>query len=435
MNTSPENHIGDALPAPACVGADTRTWRGWSRGELQIHFIYTGVCESIFWIFPDGTTMLLDCGDLDVIERGTKTVPVLPNPCRHAGEWVARYVTRVNPSADRTQVDYMMLSHFHSDHSGQEVWYARKTVRDGEDYCLSGFSEAAETLRFRKAFDRGWPAYDDPCTMDDYDTERTLPLMRKLYRHLSARDGLVVEKFVEGRRDQVKALHGGTEGFSIFNLCANGRIADEKTGAVVDLYKDYPDRQPGFQGKKWINENGMSLGMIVRYGAFSFYTAGDFSDKAALPEGFERFEIEDRLAEVVPRVTVAKVNHHGHYSMPEKLVKALAPRAWLSGVWDQAHNVPPVMERLADRSIYPGERTIAPCLFPRERLEAARAANAAWLRDVDPASFGGAHVVLGVPPGGESFSLAFLSAADESMRVLAVREYASGMESDGPPLT
>ena len=36
---------------------------GWKPGELDIHFIQTGVGEQTFFIFPDGTTMLLDCGD------------------------------------------------------------------------------------------------------------------------------------------------------------------------------------------------------------------------------------------------------------------------------------------------------------------------------------------------------------------------------------
>ena len=34
------------------------TWGGWKPGEFQVHFIYTGVAESMFMIFPDATTML-----------------------------------------------------------------------------------------------------------------------------------------------------------------------------------------------------------------------------------------------------------------------------------------------------------------------------------------------------------------------------------------
>ena len=90
----------------------------WRPGEFQVHFIYTGVAESMFWIMPDGTTMLLDCGDHAAYVRGKKALWLLPSGSRHAGEWIARYVVRVNPS--KTDVDYMMVSHHHADHAGRE---------------------------------------------------------------------------------------------------------------------------------------------------------------------------------------------------------------------------------------------------------------------------------------------------------------------------
>ncbi|MBQ5875504.1 MAG: hypothetical protein IIW60_06495 [Alistipes sp.] len=31
------------------------TYKGWKKGELDIHFIYTGRGEAVFYIFPDGT--------------------------------------------------------------------------------------------------------------------------------------------------------------------------------------------------------------------------------------------------------------------------------------------------------------------------------------------------------------------------------------------
>ena len=116
------------------------------------------------------------------------------------------------------------------------------------------------------------------------------------------------------------------------------------------------------------NENGMSLGMIFSYGPFRFYTAGDFSDAWKLEDG-TRFEIEDALAEAIPSCHVAKINHHGHYSMPRKLVAALRSQVYVSCVWDQLHDVAPVMERLYDQSIYQGERYICPGIFPKERRE------------------------------------------------------------------
>jgi hypothetical protein len=87
----------DAFAAGSADPAAGKTWAAWKKGHFQAHFIYTGVAESIFMIFPDGTSMLLDCGDHNAIGRGELAVPVLPSPDRHAGEWIARYVLRVNP--------------------------------------------------------------------------------------------------------------------------------------------------------------------------------------------------------------------------------------------------------------------------------------------------------------------------------------------------
>ena len=77
-----------AMAAAGCVVGGGRTdaqFGGWKRGHFQIHFIYTGASESMFLIFPDGTTMLLDCGDFDAASRGDLALPLLPDGSRHAG--------------------------------------------------------------------------------------------------------------------------------------------------------------------------------------------------------------------------------------------------------------------------------------------------------------------------------------------------------------
>ena len=61
------------LSAAGCVTGGLKAgaqYGGWARGHFQIHFIYTGAGESLFLIFPDGTTMLLDCGDFEAGARG-----------------------------------------------------------------------------------------------------------------------------------------------------------------------------------------------------------------------------------------------------------------------------------------------------------------------------------------------------------------------------
>lgn len=392
-----------------------KPWKGWKKGQFQVHFIYTGVSEAMFWIFPDGTTMLLDCGDHNAIGRGKLAVPVLPNSKRHAGEWIARYIQRVNPHGN--EVDYMMLSHYHSDHAGCEEFYASEEIRDGQDCKISGFSQLTETIHVKKAFDRAWPGFDDPLPMpDDFDSG-VIAHMKKFYAYEQAHHGMEIEKFRVGAVDQVKMLHNPSPygDFSIRNISANGRICG-KDGKVRDLYAE----RIAAENLRSVNENGMSLGMIVSYGDFRMFTAGDFSDSWTLEDG-SKFEIEDAMADVVERVNVAKINHHGHYSMTEKLISALRAQVYVSCVWDQLHNVSPVMDRLTDRSIYPDDRIICPTIMPAERRLEDK--GKAWLDDVAEASFEGGHVILNVEKGGRDYSITYLTADDESMTVRSVMDF------------
>ncbi len=398
-----------------------KPWQGWKPGQFQIHFIYTGVAESMFLIFPDGTTMLLDCGDFDALARGEKAVPLLPSADRHSGEWIARYVTRVNPAV--TDVDYMLLSHYHNDHAGSNKFFAEKIIRDGEEYALSGFSQAAEILSFRKAIDRCWPDYDDPIpdTVLGGDPD-TGEHMKRFYRYMQKHRNLEIEKFRLGATDQIVQLHhpGKYPSFSVRNICANGRIA-YPDGRIKDLFEAKKTQNP-----KKLNENAMSLGMVFSYGNFRFYTAGDFSAKFKDPDGTPRF-IEDDIAEVCGRANVAKVNHHGHYSMSRKLVGALRSQVWVSCVWDQGHTLPQCLELVSDRSIYPGDRVVCPTIMPPERR--AKDGDAEWTKDIAPASYEGGHVVVNVEKGGRRFSVSYLTAADESMTVRSVMNFKTEAQS------
>ena len=384
-------------------------WRGWKEGEFQVHFIYTGVGESMLLIFPDSTSLLLDCGDHNAIGRGNLAVPTLPGAYRHAGEWVARYVSRVNPHG--TDVDYMMLSHYHSDHGGCEAFHAGVEEWKGEPYYLSGFSQAAQTLTFHHAIDRCYPEPDDPLPLSEGYDDGVVGHMRRFYDRMQQERGMTVEKFRVGDTRQLTLLHAPEKypDFFVRNICGCGRIASSD-GSIHDLYA----QRIAAQHPKSLNENGMSLGMIIGYGPFRYFTAGDFSDNWKLDDG-SRFEVEDALADVCGRVDVAKINHHGHYSMPERLVRALQAQAYVACVWDQLHCVDPVMERLADRSLYPDDRLLCPGIMPVERRAEDRGKK--WLEDVPEATYEGAHIVLNVPKGGKHFSLTFLSANDEQMTV------------------
>lgn len=393
-----------------------RPWKGWMRGELQAHFIYTGRAESTFLIFPDGTTMLVDSGDYDVPQRVLMQTPVLPDRSRGAGEWIARYVQRANPFGNK--VDYMMLTHWHADHAGCETSYSRREERDGDDWFVSGFAETCDFIDFGKAFDRCWPDLNDPFPLKDR-TCREVSQISRMYRYLERHKGLKVEKFRVGARDQVVLLKdpGAFPDFQVCNICGNGKIL-MRDGSIRNLYEGIftPNHATG-----WRNENGMSCGMILSYGAFRLYMAGDFQDFWQRADG-SRFEVEDALGEQLDQVDVAKVNHHGSASMTETLVRALAAKVWVSCIFAKHCNDLGTLRRLSSRKLYPGERVICPTAFPAERMEAA---NAEGLHDVAPESLDCGHIVLNVPAGGRDYTVSYLTACDESMTVRSVMRFKS----------
>lgn len=387
----------------------------WREGEFQVHFIYTGVAESMFWILPDGTSMLLDCGDHQAIERGRNAVWVLPSASRHAGEWIARYVERVNPHG--RDVDYMMLTHHHSDHGGMEGWGDGVREWKGRQLSISGFLQAADTLKFKVGFDRGWPDFNDPIP-DERCDEKCLPHIKDTIAYLGERDGLTMERFRVGAVNQVAMRHDDAAEhptFSIVNITGNGKILC-RDGSVRDLYTEMHDAEK-------LDENGMSLGLLVQYGSFRFYSAGDFSNTIRLPDGSCR-DIEAELAKELDPVDVAKMNHHGWRSMPKQLVAALRPRVWTACVWDKLHMTADALENVCSRSIYKGPRLVAPTVFtPARRLEDA---ECAYLADIAPESFEAGHVVLTVASGGGTYSIAYVTADDESMKVTGAYDFVSG---------
>ena len=395
--------------SPAVPGA--KRLAPWAKGEFLIHFIHTGAGESQFLVFPDSTTMLLDCPAWQPGLPARTTVPLFPSAKFQAGEWVARYVKRVNPNG--ADVDYLAVSHFHVDHVGGYHGTGMKRTPEG-DYLLSGFALAAEQLRFRKAIDRVGPDFNADFMKPYVPKGGPLENMRTLYRHLAKRDGMVHEKIRLGARDQVVPRRGGCEGFHVFNFCANGFVADGKGGEVDVLGTD--GREMLTKRKSF--ENPLSAGYVFRYGDFSYGTFGDFN--MLWGEGHPQKHVEKNAAPYVPQLTVAKCNHHACAgSQPSAWIRAVSPRVWVNSVWTQEHADESILGKLADADLNPRLLAICPTYFSAaRRLQAQERGKKAILEKMSAACFKGAHVVITVPPGGKTFRLSQVDAADEKMTVL-----------------
>ena len=378
-----------------------KTLPKWKKGVFRISTLYTGASEATFLTFPDGTSALIDCGDI-----GVTGVPRLPDTKRRPGEWTARWVLADNPHGNK--VDYFLLTHYHSDHAGNGRYSAGRSKRG--NYALSGIGQAMEILEFGTMIDRSWPQMEDPSPTTDGFSAGIVAHLREVYAEAQKR-GTKVERFrLEKGSDQVKLLHGGCKGFAFAPLAARGCVL-KRDGSILDIGEVLGVPRNRF------TENALSTAMVFSLGGFRYYNGGDFSWRVKTPDG-KFAEIEDYLAPECPTVDVAKANHHGYHSMTDALVKALHARVVVAGVWHREQMNRPTMQRLA-KADWPC--LYAPGYFPDK--DRCTAAGEPWLKDVALESFACAHTVIDVAPDGKTYTLMLVDARDEKRTILGAYDF------------
>ena len=382
-----------AFAAGGCASlcGDER-YPGWKLGEMDIHFIHTGQSESTFFIFPDGTTMLLDCGYVKVRKPGyAEALPASPSSERRSGEWIRRYIERLIPGRDK--IDYLMLSHWHSDH-------------------VEGLPDVLESFRFGNYFDHQYPnagKYSRGVDPESFEFVRKwLPGAIK--------DGMKAEPFKVGATGQICLKNDPrnyySRVFDIRNIAANGTVWDGANGArdlaAIHLKKT---------GKKTIYENLLSAAIRIRYGNFTYFSGGDIEGFLVDGDGKE-FSYEDAVGAVTGNVCACKTNHHAcPPTMREGFLRSLLPKLILSSTWSPNQINEETLMRMTSREIYPGDRTIAYGRLPWFKKGAY--AGKPFMRDLAPEG----HAVVKVAPGGFAYRLYTLTTEDESMRIVAKKDF------------
>ena len=383
------------LPMGGCVaGRVGRAYPGWQPGEMDIHFIHTGVGEQTFFIFPDGTTMLLDCGYVAKRRPGyAEAIPPQPSGRLRGGEWVARYLACVT---DRREIDYVMVSHWHDDH-------------------VMGLPDVAKVFSFRNWTDHQFPGVGLHNRDADPDALR---LAREFIPDLRAK-GMKASPFAVGARGQFELLNDRASrrygDFEIRNLAANCVLWDGGDGSV-----DYAKAHVAAIGKDQIMENQLSAAMRIRYGAFTYYTGGDVELELKGADG-KAFDWEQKVGAASGPVDVCKTNHHAFWNaMHAPFVREIRACAYLSSTWSPNQVNDRNLPIIASRDLYPGDRMIYHGFMPIGKRE--ELAGKPYLADFSPAQ---GHQVVKVAPGGRTYEIYTLSAADESMTILDCRAYAS----------
>lgn len=95
----------------------------WQEGMMDIHHINTGGRggDAAFAILPDGTTLLIDAGDMSETRPRTlsaRNAELVPNRSKNAMEWIVDYIEQFHPLKEKGVLDYALITHYHDDHLG-----------------------------------------------------------------------------------------------------------------------------------------------------------------------------------------------------------------------------------------------------------------------------------------------------------------------------
>lgn len=391
----------------SCMKKETgKSYRGWEKGELDIHHIYTGRGESSFLIFPDGTSLLIDAGDFDP-DNYLLMTPAFPDTSRRSGEWIARYIERINPH--KKHVDYFMLSHFHDDHYGGIKIKTRITSGRDPNYILAGISETSEYINFNKLIDRDYPNYNFP----NVDNSADFVNYKKFVEWKVKSKQFQAERFEVGKNNQIVMQYEPElfPEFEIQNIVSSGAIWTGQEQNVDSLISD--------KNKNRYNnysENTLSSGIRLSFGAFRYYTAGDLSRKIPDIHGND-IEIDKQTALVCGEVDVCKVNHHGYLdAMSEGFIREICASQYIFPVWDYQHVQTSIIERVSSRDLHKGKTSQLFFTYIAEDLR-SKCNLREWGRQIAPEN---GHVIVKVFNNGEEYKIYIVSAINEKMIVKEV---------------
>lgn len=394
-----------------------RSFPAWTPGTLDIHHINTGHGVSAFFVLPDGTTLLVDAGELDPTDertRGPRNSKMHPNESKEAYQWIGDYIRQFHPDRQSAGLDYAMITHYHDDHFG--IVHPRSPKSASGNYRLSGITGVGTEIKIAKLIDRG---YTHPFDLKHDSVKQAATRVGgtalREYKNMQnywafsdehAARGMRVEMLQAGRNDQIRLLRNPSAfpSFFVNNVKANGTIW---TGTANTTTEYFPlGHRP--------SENPLSLAIRLDYGNFRYYTGGDNPGITDL--GASKFnDTETPMSAAIGEVDVAVMDHHGNRDAHNEYnVRTLRPRVWIEQVWSSDHPGHDVLRRVTSRYLYPGDRD----LFATNMLEPNKLVIGPLIDQAYKSTDG--HIVVRVSTGGDEYHVIILNDENETREVTAV---------------
>lgn len=362
------------------------TLPAWQKGYLDIHHISTGRGDCTFMILPDGTTMMVDAGDLGSRTYTQEIMNRIPFSSRTPGEWIVRYVSNYLTEAglDSKHLDYLMVTHYHNDHIGTPSDYSIPSTNG--KYQMTGVSYVGNFLNIDEIVDRDYPDFSYPTTAALQTNE--VENYKEYLKDRVEKDGKVT-KFKVGTDSQFVLKHAPADfpTFSIRNIYSSGTIwtgEEDKTKSVVPAGTDLSQHA---------NENLWSSVINLQYGDFDYHCGGDILG------GYSDWRnVESAVGSLIGETDVYNCDHHAYSdAMNSDVISLTTPQVFVIPVWDYFHPEPEPLVRMLDKELYPSDRLV----FAAGMVESNRIRLLEDGQKIQPDG----HIVVRVYEGGSTFQV------------------------------
>ncbi len=368
----------------------------WQEGCLDIHFINSANGECNFFILPDGTTLLVDAGEMP---DKAGCVPRKPNSSIRPYKVYSYYIKHFLP-AGKSHIDWCAPSHFHIDHIGTPKCSEANHPEGG--FAQSGLTALYNDIPYANLLDLGYPNYEEDKTIPAMDGEMVTSANRDWQKFVNwavEKKGMKAARFKAGE-EQIVLLNDKAKysNVKVFNFIANTYAWYKENGAGKLTHTG--------AGRDDLEGNPTSAGIHIKYGRFDYMGAGDL-EKA--PQNSLAYYYRDY---VFGGLDVFKANHHFNInSWGSQMQKLLTPRVILAHTLYDHVPDPDIISNIMDNK-YESTST-----WKKKDIFVTNATNVNVMGKL--AGYNG-HIVVRVAPGGESYSVYMLDDTDTNYKVKSI---------------